>query len=187
MRAPRIILMPLEAHDVFFDLAFQYYVAGRTAFWLGLSTVPGNILHHAIEMGLKAVLSKWGWELGQLRNLNHRLSETWEKFKLCSGDKALGRFDGTVESLDEFEYLRYPDSVMKHGMRVRLELSRSTAPRSVPSTPARPEPEYALYVDEIDDLFASICGPERDLKTFAKTPTTAEFLKRGNPRGSEYG
>jgi hypothetical protein len=48
--------MAMDAHDLFFDFAFQYYVARRTAFFLGVDTVTGNLLHHAIEMSLKGSL-----------------------------------------------------------------------------------------------------------------------------------
>ena len=57
-----------------------------------------------------------GWELKQLKALNHHLPTIWEKFKMCSNDSSLSAHDGVIDLLSEFEEIRYPDSVVKHGI-----------------------------------------------------------------------
>ena len=41
-----------------FGLGLDYYIAGRAAAMAGLAPVAGNLLHHAVEMLVKADLSK---------------------------------------------------------------------------------------------------------------------------------
>src|SRR5258708_5472564 len=51
--------MPISNEDAeFLTLGIQYYTAGRSAAWAGLMPVCGNLCHHAVEMLLKAGLSR---------------------------------------------------------------------------------------------------------------------------------
>jgi hypothetical protein len=177
--------MAIDAHDLFFDFAFQYYVAGRTAFFLGLDTVTGNLLHHAIEMSLKGSLSKRGWDLGRLKALGHRLPKMWETFKANSGDGIWSRYDSVVAALSDFEELRYPNSVLKRGMSVSIDLARPTSSLVGKPSASRPEPQYKLYVQDVDELFVSICRGGREFKLFTANEAARHYLKKDNPMATE--
>ena len=69
--------MSIEPQQLFISSAIDYYVAGRFAVFAGLNPTAGNLLHHAVEMSLKAALSKRGWSLGDLKKLGHRLEDIW--------------------------------------------------------------------------------------------------------------
>lgn len=68
-----------RSKHLFAQLAFQYYVAGRSAVIDGLSPVCGNLLHHAAEMALKAALADV-LTLPDLKKLNHSLLKIWATF-----------------------------------------------------------------------------------------------------------
>jgi hypothetical protein len=62
----------------FMALAVQYLVAGRAAAALQLPTIPGNLLHHAIEMELKSLLvTDIGLEKLRKRKYGHNLASLW--------------------------------------------------------------------------------------------------------------
>ncbi len=138
----------------FFDLGTQYYVVARYATFSALAPVCGNLFHHAIEMYLKGYLSS-RLELKQLKELGHRLQDTWSQFKSVVGDPGLDGFDSTISELDKFETIRYPDRVLVEGMRVSVNIER-LHPQQSGSEPVRPEPVFQLIVEDIDRLIAVI-------------------------------
>ena len=87
--------MSEEAKVQFAQLAVQYYVAGRYAAIAQLIPVLGNLLHHAIEMSLKAALADH-MTLQQLRNLSHDLTKVWAQFKSQYPAAPAARFDDVV-------------------------------------------------------------------------------------------
>jgi hypothetical protein len=179
--------MPMEAEDLFFDLAFQYYLAGRAAYCMRLTTVVGNLLHHAIEMSCKGALSKWGWELAQLKQLNHRLLEIWEKLKLCSCDAGLNAYDDVVADLSDFEDLRYPDLILERGMGVSIELARSATVLTGKASLPRPEPKFKLYVQDVDRLFVAIYrAASRNLKALTVPEPARQYLDQDNSMAAEF-
>ena len=66
----------------FLDYGIQYYSMARAAFWTQFGSAGGNAFHHAIEMLLKAELSK-GHSLSVLskRPFSHDLPHLWTEFK----------------------------------------------------------------------------------------------------------
>ena len=108
----------------FFNLATQYYVAGRYATEAGLVPVAGNLFHHSVEMYLKGALGKNGMNLSQLRKLDHKLRRVWIVFKTNFGLSATSKHDQVMADLDGFEELRYPDSVLNRGMIGRISMTR---------------------------------------------------------------
>ena len=147
--------MSEEAKVQFAQLAVQYYVAGRYAAIAQLIPVLGNLLHHAIEMSLKAALADH-MTLKQLRNLSHDLTKVWAQFKSQYPAAPAARFDDVVAALHRFEDLRYPDSVLAKGAMMELVLFRKHV--GTPRTPAPTVPRYALVLEEIDELQAFIFG-----------------------------
>lgn len=140
--------------QAFFSTATQYYVTGRYALLAGLNPVAGNLLHHAIEMYLKGGLAKT-MDLKQLKRFSHNLPDLWSTFKEQFADPALSRFDTLVLSLHRFEDLRYPDSILSRGMLVKTGADRPV-PVDASHAPKRPEPEYELYLEDIDALVGKI-------------------------------
>jgi len=143
-----------DAYGAFFDRSIQYYAAGRFAFLAGLNPVAGNLLHHAIEMCLKGALSKKGTGLSELRKLGHELSDIWNEFKLQASDPSLSRFDAAVSALNEYEELRYPNSVLNKGMLSGFELKRGQAAQV--SGLAAAVPRYTLCLEDVDELMSFV-------------------------------
>jgi hypothetical protein len=138
----------------FSTCSIQYYAAGRFAFLAGLNPVAGNLLHHAIEMCLKGALSKKGASLSALRKLGHELSDIWNEFKLHAFDPSLARFDAAVSALNEYEELRYPNSVLNKGMLSGFELKRGQAAQA--SGLAAAVPRYSLCLEDVDELMSLV-------------------------------
>jgi hypothetical protein len=144
-----------DAFQLFFSTATQYYVTGRFAVLAGQSPVAGNLLHHAIEMYLKGGLAKTT-TLQELKKLGHCLPTVWSAFKVRFPNSGLKGFDKLVSSLNAFEELRYPDSVLAHGMSVVMGVIRTPLPPIPTGATVRPEPTYELYLDEIDALIGKV-------------------------------
>jgi hypothetical protein len=144
-----------DALDLFFSAATQYYVTGRFAILAQQIPVAGNLLHHAIEMYLKGGLAKTT-TLQDLKKLSHSLPRVWSAFKVRFPDPGLNTFDNLVSSLNDFEELRYPDSVLVRGMSVVTGVTRTPLPPLPPGAVVRLEPKYELYLDEVDSLVGKL-------------------------------
>jgi len=58
----------------------------------------------------------------------------------------LDKFDTTINDLDRFENIRYPDRVIRYGMTLEVGLDRNTSPTK-PN-----ELRYQLVLGELDEL-----------------------------------
>ncbi len=118
-------MTPQSEHEKshFGQLAVQYYTAGRWAAINQFMPVSGTLLHHAVEMALKAALIT-SQTMPELKGLGHDLSRSWAEFKRLFADPALSEFDSAVGELDKFEEVRYPDSVIARGAMMELALFR---------------------------------------------------------------
>jgi hypothetical protein len=135
----------------FMALAVQYLVAGRAAAALKLSSIPGNLLHHAIEMELKSLLvSDIGLEKLRQRKYGHNLASLWLAAVGRHPDLGSSARQATVEQLDRFESLRYPDDMIEQGAAIRLGWTASDP------LPALTVPSYDLVMEDLDDLFQAI-------------------------------
>ena len=167
--------MSTSALELFFSTATQYYVSGRYAVFAGLSPVAGNLLHHAVEMYLKGALCEH-MTLDQLKSMYHNLPKIWDCFKAQVAAPGLDIFDALISSLDAFEELRYPDSILSSGMIVKIGVSRVAGAST--EGPARPEPKYEVYLEEVDPLVDKI---------FASASVNPDFFLAGlNTRAREY-
>jgi hypothetical protein len=168
--------MGRDEWDEFFKTASQYYVVGRYAAFAGLIPVTGNLLHHAVEMFLKAGLSKKGLSLENLKNkLGHDLPKIWNRFKTTFNDPALGQFDNVISSLHDFEDIRYPDLIVAKGMQAMINIIRQQTPSFDPS---RSEPKYQLCVQDVDELVGQL------FTTVSANP--AAFLNFHKPEAKKY-
>jgi hypothetical protein len=168
----------VAAEEQFMKLGVQYYVAARQSAWSGL-WVCGNLYHHALEMFLKAGLSR-KYSLPELRKqFCHELIPTWNAFKADFSSPALSEFNATIADIAGFEDIRYPDKVVKYGAQIIIDY------RAQPREPSlRPEPEYRLDFYEIDRLIGAIFGASSQNPLFYMSdlkPDVRAMLARDNP------
>ena len=132
---------------LFISAGMHYYVAGRYAVFAGLNPTAANLLHHAAEMVLKGALAKKGMDLKALRGLSHDLPRIWREF--AAQYKIDGStFDGVIAELQKFETVRYPDEIVKKGLK--SEIGRGE-PR-----PTSGDTTHALWLGEIDELMDKV-------------------------------
>lgn len=171
--------MPMSADEEFMGLGVQYYIAARYAALARLLPVCGNLYHHALEMFLKAGLSrKHSLESLRSKKFRHKLIDIWNAFKADFPSPELLQFDTTIADIDDFEEIRYPDKVLKNGAQMMIDWG------SIPTQSNRSEPIYRLHVNDLDCLIGEIfrassrnplfftCGLSRDAR---------EVLARDNP------
>src|SRR6185312_2712111 len=96
-----VVPSPEDVKLHFAQLAVQYYIAGRTAALHQSIPVLGNLLHHAVEMSLKAALAA-SHSLSQLKGLGHSLPKLWRVFVAVYPMASLPRFEATVNALQRF-------------------------------------------------------------------------------------
>jgi hypothetical protein len=139
--------------DFFYDWGTQYYIAARLAARAQLAPIHGNLFHHAVEMYLKGALVGT-LTVAKMKQIQHRLPTLWDCFKEKETDPALIRFDPTIEALDEFELIRYPDKIVNEGMAVTIVWQ----PEHVTafSDSAKSPPKYGVIIADIDNLVTEV-------------------------------
>ena len=136
--------------DIFLRLGFDYYVAARFAARAGLLPVSGNLFHHAIEMFLKAWLSRT-LDLAELKKLGHRLDTLWDRFKADFPQTELGEFHDTIAALHDFERIRYPEDILKMGAGIVIDWNSKSH-----TSGSTQVPHYGIVVHDIDRLVSKI-------------------------------
>jgi hypothetical protein len=169
------------AEDRFFDLGMQYYIAARlSAVLVGLMPVCGNLYHHAVEMFLKAGLSR-KYSMRDLANRNkfgHCLPKIWEAFTADFASPALRQFDTVITNLQKWDEIRYPDKVLREGAAMSVEWVEKTSHTS-PSSP----PRYEVNGTAIDNFVKTIFEvlqklPGRYTSRVNSNPDLRELLTR---------
>lgn len=160
----------------------QYYVSGRFATANRFTPVCANLLHHAVELLLKACLSyddpldmilKYGdWKKGY----GHNILLLWTAFKERRPAAVPAEFDAIIEALHEFEDIRYPENLIRNGARISIGLFVVEEP--IQSNDQMLEPSYVLMLPQIDRLVgllfeASHANPE----VFLREITDEQGLK----------
>jgi hypothetical protein len=150
----------IEANNMlraeFIDYGLQYYVAGRCAVATGLNPVAANILHHAVEMFLKAGLCAHTTEDERKFQLRHNLPEIWRAFKSHHDpEEKLARFDDCVQGLHNYEDIRYPEGMMRPGA-IGLHMQFGGAPMVKESIGGGDVKEYSLEMSKIDAFVKAI-------------------------------
>ena len=133
---------------LFISAGMHYYVAGRYAVFAGLNPTAANLLHHAVEMALKGALAKKGMDLKALKGLSHDLPRIWREFTAQYGIDG-STFDGVIAELQKFESVRYPDEIVKQGLKSEIGRGKPTGLPSGDTT-------HALWLGEIDALMDKV-------------------------------
>ena len=172
----------------FFRLGFQYYIAGRFAFFARQIKVAANILHHAIEMCIKGHLfASLGLE--EVKNYGHGLPSLWEALKhSVPASEELSSLDHVVQSLHKFETIRYPGPDFSRGMD--LFVSPISGVRAeITEDRIGPLPRFDFNLEDIDRLIREILRVASINPRFytGLVPSDCKaFLTRGNPFASDW-
>jgi hypothetical protein len=171
----------------FLSLGIQYYVAARSAVLAGLVPASGSLFHHAAEMFLKARLSQ-KYTLTDLsqRPFGHKLPALWEAFKAEFPNLNLERFTETVNALDKFERLRYPDKIVLEGAAMSIGWGKGNA---VSGPAAHSTPRYEIDVSDIDNLVAEIfeiCSRNPMFFTGSMNTYARDAITRNNPAAERF-
>jgi hypothetical protein len=133
--------------------ALDYYVSGRFAVAHQFNPVSANILHHAVELMLKACLSRKD-TLADIRRYRkiygHKLDRLWQEFKRRQSSTVDPQFDSIVEALDHFEDIRYPDRLIREGAHIAIGIF--AAAHLVQAANNISVPYYELMLPQIDRL-----------------------------------
>jgi hypothetical protein len=133
------------------QVSVQYYVAGRFAAAAHLVPVAGNLLHHAVEMLLKACIVHKAGFAGLHRR--HELPKLWRAYKRVFGVVDVADLDNVIASLQRYEHIRYPDDTMREGAGMTIQFEPSPSPKS--SKPGS-VPDYTLEMPDLDGFVRRI-------------------------------
>jgi hypothetical protein len=137
------------------EYGLDYYIAGRFSIAHRSMSVGASILHHAVEMLLKACLAKDDpietiREYGYRDRYGHNLTRLWQEFRMRNCLPLSTEFDATIQGLHEFEAIRYPDKMIREGAQIRMDIFDVDNP---PSTNAQmPEKLYTLKLPQVERL-----------------------------------
>jgi hypothetical protein len=143
-----------QAQYSFAETGLQYMITGRFAMTHRMFQVAGNLYHHGIEYLLKSYLLRT-IDIPGIKTLDHDLVKIWDKVKAISGDADLSKFDDIIKSLNRFEKIRYPETVVREGTSIVLSVNKPPTEFSK-LNPHRNEPIYEISAQEIDELLRGI-------------------------------
>ena len=164
-RNPSGIELTQEQRDEFFRSSYwdhairygiQYYVAGRFAAASGFTPVLANLLHHAVELFLKACLAyndpvdrirEYG---SAKRGYRHNLPLLWSEFKKRTPGQLAPEFDRIIDELHKFDEIRYPEQLIEGGATILTDLFTNEVQQSLGRE--QREPLYLLKLPEVDEL-----------------------------------
>jgi hypothetical protein len=169
---------PQDLQYEYFRTALEYYIAARFSALSFFMPMSGVMFHHAIELYLKGLLCPVLNEKKRT-NLGHNLRRAWKKYKSLTMDASLSRFDDRVAELDRHWGVRYPDEIIRHGIRAGIGFEKS--PSAVASGGGSP-PRYVLMVEELDELTAVLWKKAGlNIKAFMpSSPEARESLEQWN-------
>lgn len=146
------------SHFELYPLALQHYVAGRVLALQMQTHVAGNILHHAVELFLKAELSGTTTIDEFKSKYRHNLKKLWVAYRALHKN-APDDFTATIADLDSFEEIRYP-SAAKETIAHHYSLFKDSEGRRMGAPGA-----YSLILESIDELIAYTVSNSR-MKSF---------------------
>jgi hypothetical protein len=135
-------------------LGLQYYTAGRYAAAAHLVPVCGNLLHHALEMLLKAAILRHSGFKGL--HTGHHIPTLWRGFKREFSDADWAQFDRVINDLHKFEHLRYPDDMLREGAFIHIAFGPNNTTLTGTGGGTGSVPAYALQVDTLDRLVPEV-------------------------------
>jgi hypothetical protein len=173
--------------DEYFFAASDYYAAGRFAFWTKLSSISGNLFHHAIELFLKGHLLLTMTPDELQNKFRHNLPRIWKHFKAMVPDGTLQRYDRTIADIHTFEAIRYPEDVITKGARFQLEVARRDLERNIKrkTSVTGGLPRYTFALEEVDALVIllfTVCSRNPDFFLRGRVPeeTRLKYLAQAN-------
>jgi hypothetical protein len=131
----------------------QYYIAARFAVEAQCFPVCGNLFHHAVEMMLKGALAS-NRTAAELKRMSHNLAKLWDDFRKEFPDPALSRHDATIATLDNLEFIRYPDQIIGFSVSYSFGFERLFGPTKYHG-PGKAK-SFEIVVSEIDDVIADV-------------------------------
>jgi hypothetical protein len=165
--------------DAYLLVGMEYYIAARSAALANLINVCGNLYHHALEMLLKAILSR-RYSVDELKSFGHNLPKIWGTLKAEFPSIALDQFDVLIGDLHRFETIRYPEKLSEQGGLLFIEWGISSQD-SLPGFPT-----YKISATDIDHLVVKLFRvSSADLPhcmyTLKSNSHVREILTRYNP------
>jgi hypothetical protein len=134
----------------------EYYVAGRFATAQQFTPVSANILHHAVELLLKACLAHDD-PLEKILEYRHRkkgyghdIVKLWREFKARQSVPVSAEFDPIIEGLHAFEDIRYPETLIREGATISIGIFEVENP--ILRNGQVPPDLYVLMLPQIDRL-----------------------------------
>ncbi len=146
----------------------QYYVAGRFATANRFTPVCANLLHHAVELLLKACLSiddsvetinKYHFK----SLYGHDIRLLWGAFKKRQPTPVPTEFDAIVAALHDFEDIRYPEELIRNGAMININIFVEEPTRA---NGQEPERSYNLTLPQIDRLMGLLFKASNGDPTF---------------------
>jgi len=146
---------PDSAWHYFVELSLQYYAAGRFAALNRLHRIAPNLVHHAVELILKAVLVR-DHSLEKIKtDYRHDLTRLWKAVTAASPGLLTTRRNQTIADVAKFEDLRYPNLLIRQGATVTVALTSGENPRVSGSRPTS-GPRYQFNLEDIDELWCAL-------------------------------
>ena len=141
------------------EFGTHYYIVGRYSMFSGFSVISGNLMHHAVELLLKACLARqdpepnvsrkpdtWAQiqKYGSRKRYGHDLERLWSEFKTRNPDVTLAEHDEVIsrpEQVRGHPLSGQSDSGRRHAER--RPIRSSTGAQDSPHSDARDASRYA--------------------------------------------
>jgi hypothetical protein len=169
----------------------DYYVSGRFATANYFNPVSANILHHAVEMILKACLARADTieqirKYGARGNYVHDIESLWRAFKARQTTPPAAEFDAIIEGLHAFEDTRHPERLVREGATISIGVFETDGP-AIRRLDGRPiGRSYELQLPKIEPLMrllfeASGASPEAFLPRVTEDERAMECYNMVRP------
>lgn len=162
------VLTPEQLEDSFadafvleaFSYGLQYYGAARFGFAAMFLPVPATLLHHALEMFLQGCLAVQDTP-AQIHKYakvyrSHKLPVLWAALKPRYPNAGLAPFDGTIDVLERFREVRFPDNIAEFGVNLNVTFTDLPPQPAVGAPPVAPGRVFTLDMRPVDRLVVKL-------------------------------
>jgi hypothetical protein len=162
------VLTPEQLEDSFadafvieaFTYGLQYYGAARFGFAAGFLPVPATLMHHAAETFLQGCLAVRDTPAQIHRYAKvyrgHRLPDLWAPLKQRYPDAGLPAFDTTIDVLERFREVRFPDNIAEFGVNLNVMFADLPPPAGDAALPVAPDRVFTLDMRPVDRLVVKL-------------------------------